>query len=181
MYLTMKSKTPHGTILYSREQNYGVHFLHVFLQNGRPVAKLGCSGIHVLTAAAPQNIKNNTLVPIIVRIEGAGDPRLLGVYHYLCHRAQWDTSTTPVSPEKRAPASAQHKMAQPRPSATARKMAPSRRHSKAWPPVQHHSTRWPPASPPQHRWPPAQRHSTRWPPAQPPQHEMTTSPAPLPQ
>lgn len=53
----------------AREQNYGVHFLHVFLQNGRPVAKLGCSGIHVLTAAAPQNIKNNTLVPIIVRWE----------------------------------------------------------------------------------------------------------------
>ncbi|KAL1262658.1 hypothetical protein QQF64_005397, partial [Cirrhinus molitorella] len=67
VYLTMKSKTPHGTILYSREQNFGERFLHVFLQNGRPVARLGCSGIHVLTAVASQNIRNNSLVPVIVR------------------------------------------------------------------------------------------------------------------
>ncbi|RXN10513.1 eyes shut-like protein [Labeo rohita] len=67
LYLTMKSKTPHGTLLYSQEQNFGDRFLHVFLQNGRPVAKLGCSDIHVLTAVAPQNIRNNSLVPIIVR------------------------------------------------------------------------------------------------------------------
>ncbi|KAL0178392.1 hypothetical protein M9458_027286, partial [Cirrhinus mrigala] len=49
-----------------REQNFGGRFLHVFLQNGRPVARLGCSGIHVLTAVAPQNIWNNSLVPITV-------------------------------------------------------------------------------------------------------------------
>ncbi|XP_051773782.1 protein eyes shut homolog [Ctenopharyngodon idella] len=67
VYLTMKSKTPHGTILYTREQNFGDRFLHVFLQNERPVARLGCSGIHVLTAAAHQNIRNDSLVPITVR------------------------------------------------------------------------------------------------------------------
>ncbi|XP_067277909.1 protein eyes shut homolog [Pseudorasbora parva] len=66
VYLTMKSKTPHGTILYTREQNFGDRFLHVFLQNERPVARLGCSGAHVLTAAAHQNIRNDSLVPITV-------------------------------------------------------------------------------------------------------------------
>lgn len=55
------------SVLSAQEQNFGDRFLHVFLQNGRPVAKLGCSDIHVLTAVAPQNIRNNSLVPIIVR------------------------------------------------------------------------------------------------------------------
>ncbi|KAG1930353.1 neurogenic locus notch protein [Pimephales promelas] len=67
VYLTMKSKTPHGTILYTREQHLGERFLHVFFQNERPVARLGCSGAHVLTTAAHQIIRNDSLVPITVR------------------------------------------------------------------------------------------------------------------
>nr|XP_055025772.1 protein eyes shut homolog [Misgurnus anguillicaudatus] len=67
VYLTMKSKTPHGTILYSGEQNFGDHFLHVFLQNGRPVARLGCGGTHVLSSMAHQSIRNDSLISITVR------------------------------------------------------------------------------------------------------------------
>lgn len=58
-----------SSVLSAQEQNSGDRFLHVFLQNGRPVVRLGCSGIHALTAAAPQNIRNNSLVPILVRWE----------------------------------------------------------------------------------------------------------------
>ncbi len=57
------------SVLSAREQNFGDRFLHVFLQDGRPVVRLGCSSIHVLTAAAPQDIRNNSLVPILVRWE----------------------------------------------------------------------------------------------------------------
>ncbi|CAM4725781.1 unnamed protein product [Leuciscus chuanchicus] len=67
VFFTVKSKTPHGTILYTREQNFGDRFLHVFLQNESPVARLGCSGAHVLTTAAHHSIKNDSLVPITVR------------------------------------------------------------------------------------------------------------------
>ncbi|KAI7805359.1 putative protein eyes shut-like protein [Triplophysa rosa] len=67
VYLTMKSKSPHGTILYSREQNLEDRFLHVFLQNGRAVARLGCSAGHVLTAVAHQDMRNDSLVPVTVR------------------------------------------------------------------------------------------------------------------
>lgn len=55
--------------LSAREQNLGERFLHVFLQNERAVARLGCSGAHVLTTAALQNIRNDSLVPITVRWE----------------------------------------------------------------------------------------------------------------
>ncbi|XP_051945836.1 protein eyes shut homolog [Xyrauchen texanus] len=67
VYLTMKSKTLHGTILYTREQNFGDRFLHVFLQNGRPVARLGCSASQVLSSVAYQNVANDSLVPVTVR------------------------------------------------------------------------------------------------------------------
>uniref|UniRef100_A0AAR2KS92 Protein eyes shut homolog n=1 Tax=Pygocentrus nattereri TaxID=42514 RepID=A0AAR2KS92_PYGNA len=62
IFLTVKTRAAHGTLLYSREQNSGDRFLHVFLQDRRPVARLGCSGIHVLNALATQNIDENTVV-----------------------------------------------------------------------------------------------------------------------
>nr|XP_009305790.1 protein eyes shut homolog isoform X2 [Danio rerio] len=67
LYLTMKSRTPHGSLLYCREQDLGERFLHVFLQNARAVARLGCGAAHILTAVAAQNIRIDSLVAITVR------------------------------------------------------------------------------------------------------------------
>ncbi|XP_042289870.1 protein eyes shut homolog isoform X1 [Thunnus maccoyii] len=67
LYLTVKTRSTQGTILYTREQHHGDNFLHVFLQDGSPVAKLGCGGSHVLNAAAGQNINNNRWMPITIR------------------------------------------------------------------------------------------------------------------
>ncbi|KAM7385717.1 hypothetical protein PAMP_001779 [Pampus punctatissimus] len=67
LYLTVKTRSTQGTILYTQEQNFGDHFLHVFLQDGSPVAKLSCGGSHVLNAAAGQNINNNRWMPITIR------------------------------------------------------------------------------------------------------------------
>ncbi|KAI3363129.1 hypothetical protein L3Q82_011776 [Scortum barcoo] len=68
LYLTVKTRSTQGTILYTQEQNFGDQFLHVFLQDGSPVAKLGCGGSHVLTAAAGQGINNNRWMPITIRV-----------------------------------------------------------------------------------------------------------------
>uniref|UniRef100_A0A8C9YVE4 Protein eyes shut homolog n=1 Tax=Sander lucioperca TaxID=283035 RepID=A0A8C9YVE4_SANLU len=67
LYLTVKTRSTQGTILYTQEQNFGDQFLHVFLQDGSPVAKLGCGGSHVLNAAAGQNVNNNRWIPITIR------------------------------------------------------------------------------------------------------------------
>ena len=91
-----------------------------------------------------------------------------GFTHYLCHRAQWDTSTTPVSPEKRAASPApQHKMA----------ANPAPQHKMAASPAPQHKMAA--SSAPQHKMAasPAPQHKMAASPA--PQHEMTTSPAPL--
>uniref|UniRef100_A0A672IFL9 Protein eyes shut homolog n=1 Tax=Salarias fasciatus TaxID=181472 RepID=A0A672IFL9_SALFA len=65
--LTVKTRSTQGTILYTQEQNFGDQFLHVFLQDGSPVAQLGCGGSHVLNAAAAQNINNDKWTPITIR------------------------------------------------------------------------------------------------------------------
>ncbi|XP_030628115.1 protein eyes shut homolog [Chanos chanos] len=67
LYLTVKIRASHGTILYTQEQNFGDRFLHVFLQDSKPVAKLGCGGIHELCVPASQTIKHDTLVSITAR------------------------------------------------------------------------------------------------------------------
>uniref|UniRef100_A0AAQ5Z5T4 Protein eyes shut homolog n=1 Tax=Amphiprion ocellaris TaxID=80972 RepID=A0AAQ5Z5T4_AMPOC len=67
LYLTVKTRSTQGTILYTQEQNFGDQFLHVFLQDGCPVAKLGCGGSRVLNAATNQNINNNRWTPITIR------------------------------------------------------------------------------------------------------------------
>ncbi|XP_036403134.1 protein eyes shut homolog [Megalops cyprinoides] len=67
LYLTVKSNASQGTILYTQEHNFGDRFLHVFLEDRRPVVKLGCSGTHVLTVEAGQNISNDRLIPITIR------------------------------------------------------------------------------------------------------------------
>ncbi|KAM6956330.1 protein eyes shut homolog [Aplochiton taeniatus] len=67
LYVTVKTQGTQGTILYTQEQNLGDQFLHVFLQDGRPVAKLGCSGVHVVKAAVGQSIKSNKWTTITIR------------------------------------------------------------------------------------------------------------------
>nr|XP_015218369.1 PREDICTED: protein eyes shut homolog [Lepisosteus oculatus] len=69
LYITVKTNASQGTILYSREENFGDRFLHVFLNDGRPVVKFGCSGIHILTAWADQNISNDKLTPVTIRYQ----------------------------------------------------------------------------------------------------------------
>ncbi|KAM6923263.1 protein eyes shut homolog [Lycodopsis pacificus] len=67
LYLTVKTRSTQGTILYTQQQNFGDQFLHVFLEDGIPVAELGCGGSHVLHAAADQNINHNRWTPITIR------------------------------------------------------------------------------------------------------------------
>uniref|UniRef100_A0A7N8WRN9 Eyes shut homolog n=1 Tax=Mastacembelus armatus TaxID=205130 RepID=A0A7N8WRN9_9TELE len=67
LYLTVKTISTQGTILYTQEQNFGDLFLHVFLQDGSPVAELGCGGSRVLNAATGQNINNNRWISITIR------------------------------------------------------------------------------------------------------------------
>ncbi|KAM4590762.1 protein eyes shut homolog [Odontesthes bonariensis] len=66
-YLTVKTRSTQGTILFTQEQNFGDRFLHVFLQDGSPVAKLGCGGSRVLNAAAEKIINDNRWTTIKVR------------------------------------------------------------------------------------------------------------------
>ncbi|KAM3606576.1 uncharacterized protein V6R79_019083 [Siganus canaliculatus] len=65
--LTVKTRATQGTLLYTQEQNFGERFLHVFLQDGSPVAKLGCGGGQVLNAASDSTINNNRWMPVTVR------------------------------------------------------------------------------------------------------------------
>ncbi|KAM6916581.1 protein eyes shut homolog [Xenentodon cancila] len=67
VYVTVKTSSTQGTILFTQGQNFGDQFLHLFLQDGSPVAKLGCGGSRVLNAAANQSINNNRWTSIIVR------------------------------------------------------------------------------------------------------------------
>ncbi|XP_030603557.1 protein eyes shut homolog [Archocentrus centrarchus] len=67
LYLTVKTRSTQGTILYIQEQNFGDQFLHVFLQDGSPVAKLGCGGSHALHVALSQNINGNRWTSVTVR------------------------------------------------------------------------------------------------------------------
>uniref|UniRef100_A0A673ZPH0 Protein eyes shut homolog n=1 Tax=Salmo trutta TaxID=8032 RepID=A0A673ZPH0_SALTR len=69
LYLTVKTRATQGTILYSKykHENLGDRLLHVFLQDGIPVVKLGCSGVQVLNADAGQTINTNRLTSIRIR------------------------------------------------------------------------------------------------------------------
>ncbi|XP_029691510.1 protein eyes shut homolog [Takifugu rubripes] len=65
--LSVKTKETQGTILYTQDQTTGDHFLHVFIEDGSPVAQLGCGGALLLTAAAEQNIDKDRWMNITVR------------------------------------------------------------------------------------------------------------------
>ncbi|XP_068613126.1 protein eyes shut homolog [Brachionichthys hirsutus] len=67
LYLTVKTRSTQGTILYTHEENVGHQFLHVFLQDGSPVAKLGCADSQSLNAAVVEKINNNRWVKLTIR------------------------------------------------------------------------------------------------------------------
>ncbi|XP_024860976.1 protein eyes shut homolog isoform X2 [Kryptolebias marmoratus] len=67
LYLTIKARSTQGTILFTQEQNFGDQFLHLFLQDGSPVVKLGCGGSHVLNAAVGETVDNNRWMSIKIR------------------------------------------------------------------------------------------------------------------
>ncbi|XP_054606105.2 protein eyes shut homolog [Nothobranchius furzeri] len=67
LHLRVKTTSTQGTILFSQEQSFGEQFLHLFLQDGIPVAKLACGGSHVLNAAAGNSVNNNRWMPIKIR------------------------------------------------------------------------------------------------------------------
>uniref|UniRef100_A0ABI7X4T3 Eyes shut homolog n=1 Tax=Felis catus TaxID=9685 RepID=A0ABI7X4T3_FELCA len=68
IYLTIKTNTLNGTILYSSEKNSGQQFLHLFLMDGRPTVKYGCGSSHnILTLSANYSINTNAFIPITIR------------------------------------------------------------------------------------------------------------------
>lgn len=56
-------------LVVAQEQNFGDQFLHVYLQDGNPVAKLGCDESQALSAALEQNINNDRWISITVRYD----------------------------------------------------------------------------------------------------------------
>ncbi|XP_039078752.1 protein eyes shut homolog [Hyaena hyaena] len=67
IYLTIKTNTLNGTILYSSEKNTGQQFLHLFLMDGRPTVKYGCgSPQNILTLSANYSINTNVFIPITI-------------------------------------------------------------------------------------------------------------------
>ncbi|XP_070440011.1 protein eyes shut homolog [Equus przewalskii] len=68
IYLTIKTNTLNGTILYSSEKNFGQQFLHLFLLEGRPTVKYGCGNSqNILTLSANYSINTNVFIPITIR------------------------------------------------------------------------------------------------------------------
>ncbi|XP_068182860.1 protein eyes shut homolog [Antennarius striatus] len=67
LHLTLKTRSTQGTILYTHEQNFGHQFLHVFLQDGSPVAELGCAESHSLIAAVIEKINSDRWVTLTIR------------------------------------------------------------------------------------------------------------------
>ncbi|XP_061546314.1 protein eyes shut homolog isoform X4 [Phycodurus eques] len=67
LHLTLKTRSTQGTILYTQDQKFSGTFLHVFLQDGSPVAELGCGSEHVLNVATSQTINNNEWMSMTIR------------------------------------------------------------------------------------------------------------------
>ncbi|XP_049592179.1 protein eyes shut homolog [Syngnathus scovelli] len=67
LHLTVKTRSTQGTILYTQEQKFGGNFLHVFLQDGSPVAELRCGSKQVLNVTASETINNNRWMSMAVR------------------------------------------------------------------------------------------------------------------
>lgn len=59
----------HFLLTAAQEQTTGDQFLHMFIEDGSPVARLGCGRGLVLNAAAEQNIDNGRWMSITVRYD----------------------------------------------------------------------------------------------------------------
>lgn len=59
----------HFLLVAAQEENFGDQFLHVYLQDGNPVAELGCDGSRALSAALEQNVNNDRWITIAVRYD----------------------------------------------------------------------------------------------------------------
>ncbi|XP_034965592.2 protein eyes shut homolog [Zootoca vivipara] len=69
IHLTVKTTALNGTLLYTGDEHAGGHFLHLYLDDGRPTAQLGCSTSRdILTATVNHSISRDALVPITVRL-----------------------------------------------------------------------------------------------------------------
>lgn len=55
------------SVCSAEEQKFGGRFLHLFLQDGYPGARLGCGGSDILEVLSSQMIEKNTAVPVRVR------------------------------------------------------------------------------------------------------------------
>ncbi|XP_059971085.1 protein eyes shut homolog [Mesoplodon densirostris] len=68
IYLTIKTSTLNGTILYSNEKNSGQQFLHLFLVEGKPTVNYRCGNSqNILTLSANYSINRNAFIPITIR------------------------------------------------------------------------------------------------------------------
>nr|XP_044632886.1 protein eyes shut homolog [Equus asinus] len=80
IYLTIKTNTLNGTILYSSEKNFGQQFLHLFLLEGRPTVKYGCGNSqNILTLSANYSINTNVFIPITIRMKAQTQKARLGM------------------------------------------------------------------------------------------------------
>ncbi|CAI5769642.1 protein eyes shut homolog [Podarcis lilfordi] len=67
IHLTVKTTALNGTLLYTGDEHARGHFLHLYLEDGRPTAQLGCSTSRdILTATVNHSISRDALVPITV-------------------------------------------------------------------------------------------------------------------
>uniref|UniRef100_F6SBC5 Eyes shut homolog n=1 Tax=Callithrix jacchus TaxID=9483 RepID=F6SBC5_CALJA len=68
IYLTIKTNSLNGTVLYSNGNDFGKQFLHLFLVEGRPSVKYGCGNSqNILTVSANYSINTNAFIPITIR------------------------------------------------------------------------------------------------------------------
>ncbi|XP_062981542.1 protein eyes shut homolog [Elgaria multicarinata webbii] len=67
IYLTVKTTALNGTLLYTSDEHTGEHFLHLYLADGKPTARLGCGASRdILTVTVNHSISRDALVPITI-------------------------------------------------------------------------------------------------------------------
>ncbi|KAF7246970.1 hypothetical protein EYD10_06928 [Varanus komodoensis] len=99
IYLTVKTTALSGTLLYTSDDHSGEHFLHLYLEDGRPAARLGCGASQdILTVTVNHSISRDAVVPITVRaVDSIGLDRQViwsGIGSFLCfterYNKQWN-------------------------------------------------------------------------------------------
>nr|XP_023700514.1 protein eyes shut homolog [Paramormyrops kingsleyae] len=95
LYLTLKSESPHGTLLFSQEPGAGQRFLHVFLVDGRATLRLRCSRTLLLTRVAAGRVSGGRLTPVVVRYTlpaSGGLPQCTAEIEMASGTEQWNES-----------------------------------------------------------------------------------------